>query len=239
MVASPSDEEADIDMDLKEALRSLTIFNQLDEEALEQVAQIARLKTVKKKTVIFHEGAERDAVYFLQDGLVKTYKTDLDGNEHIVSLLQSGDMFPHTGFFSQDPYPATAETLVDSLLIILSLRYFEQLIQDVPSISKSLIDVMGAKINELQFKIQQITGHDVHGRILTFLNQIANKLGERRGDHIHIELPITNQELANSIGTTRETVNRLLNQLKKKQIIRSTRSEIVILDMEALQNWQE
>jgi len=225
-------------MDIKTILRQVTIFHDLNDEEMEHVTRIARSKFMKKKTVIFHEGSEKDAVYFLQDGLVKTVRTDLEGNEQIVSLLQSGDMFPHTGFFNHAPYPATAETLVDTHLVIIPLRYFEQLILDVPTIAMKLIDVMGAKIRELQQKLQQIAGHDVHDRIIAFLLQLAGKLGERRGNHIHIDLPITNQELANAIGTTRETVNRLLNQLKKNDVIESTRSEIIIRDMEALKSWK-
>lgn len=224
-------------MELRRVLRQMTIFQDLHEDELLHVVKIAREKFIKRKSAIFHEGTDKDAVYFLQDGLVKTYKTDVDGNEQIVSLLQSGEMFPHTGFFDHTPYPATAETLVDTHLVVIPVLDFEQLILDVPTISMKLIDVMGAKIRELQHKLQQIAGHDVHGRILSFLLQLAHKLGEQRDAYIHIELPITNQELANSIGTTRETVNRILNQLKKMNIIEANRSEIIIKDLEALKNW--
>lgn len=226
-----------LDKDLHLALCQVPIFQGLDPEELDLVAAIARVRTIKRKSIVFIEGGEKDAVYFVLDGIVKTYKTNEEGHEHIVSLLQTGDMFPHTGFFNSEPYPATAETLVDSTFITISVKQFEQLIVTVPAISMKLIDVMGATIRELQQKLQQMSGHDVHERILSFLLQLAEKLGERRGNHIHIELPITNQELASSIGTTRETVNRLLNQLKKQALLHVNRAEIVIIDMEGLRRW--
>jgi len=68
---------------------------------------------------------------------------------------------------------------------------------------------------------------------------LADKHGEVKGSRIHIELPMTNQELANTIGTTRETVNRMLNQLKKQRILDTHRSEIIILDRDALKRWKE
>lgn len=225
-------------MEIHKVLRLVPIFRDLDEEEMDRIAKIAITRFVRKKSIIFIEGYDKEAVYFIQDGLVKAYKTDEEGNEQIVSLLQTGDMFPHTGFFNQEPYPATAETLVDSYLVAIPVQAFEQLILEMPTISMKVIDVMGAKIRELQQKLQQFAGHNVNGRILSFLLQLADKHGERKGTHIHIDLPVTNQELANSIGTTRETVNRLLNQLKKQKILQSNRSEIVILDIEALKQWK-
>ena len=225
-------------MDLHHTLRHIPIFRDLNDEELDRITKIAITRSVKKKSTIFHEGDDKEAVYFLQDGLVKTFKTDENGNEQIVSLLQTGDMFPHTGFFHQEPYPATAVTLVDSHLVAIPVRDFEQLILEMPTISMKVIDALGEKIRELLLKLQQFSGHDVHERILSFLLQLADKHGIRKGTNIHIELPVTNQELANSIGTSRETVNRLLNQLKKQHILKSDRSEIVILDIEALKGWK-
>lgn len=225
-------------MGSKEELRQVTLFRGLNDEELEHIWQIARSKFLKKKNVIFHEGSDKDAVYFIKSGLVKTFKTDIDGNEQIVSLLSKGDMLPHTGFFNQAPYPATAETLSDTHLVILPIRSFEQLIFDVPALSISLINMMGAKIGELQKILMHITGHDVQGRLSAFLLKLADQLGERTGDQIRIELPITNQEIANTIGTTRETVNRLLNQMKREKIVESNRSEIIIRNIDALKEWQ-
>jgi CRP/FNR family transcriptional regulator, cyclic AMP receptor protein len=70
------------------------------------------------------------------------------------------------------------------------------------------------------------------------LLDLADKQGETKGSRIYIDLPITNQELANVVGTSRETVSRLLNQLKKEQIIDKQRSQIIILDKDALRGWK-
>lgn len=226
-------------MEKRNWLQQIPIFRDLNQQELARVEEIAIHRVFRKKTTIFMEGSEKEAVFFIQDGLVKAYKTDEEGHEQIVSLLQTGDMFPHTGFFNQTPYPATTEALVDTHVLAIPVRAFEQLILAMPSIAIKVIDVMGAKIRELQQKLQQFTGHDVHDRIIFFLLQLADKHGEVKGSRIHIELPMTHQELANTIGTTRETVNRLLNQLKKQRILEMHRSEIIILDRDALKRWKE
>ncbi|WP_231571062.1 Crp/Fnr family transcriptional regulator [Gordoniibacillus kamchatkensis] len=196
-------------------IRQVPLFRDLNAQEIARIEEIAIHRAFKKKSTIFMEGGEKEAVFFIKDGLVKAYKTDEEGHEQIVSMLQAGDMFPHTGFFNPTPYPATTEALVDTRLLAIPVRAFEQLVMAMPSIAIKVIDVMGAKIRDLQQTLQQVTGHHVNGRILAFLLQLADKHGEAKGSRIHIELPVTNQELASTIGTSRETVNRLLNQLKR------------------------
>ncbi|SEM84087.1 Crp/Fnr family transcriptional regulator [Lihuaxuella thermophila] len=221
-------------MEKRNGLQQFSIFRDLSPQELACVQEIAIHRVFRKKTTIFTEGSEIEAVFFIQDGLVKAYKTDEAGHEQIVSLLQTGDMFPHTGFFNQTPYPATTEALVDTRLLAIPVHAFEQLILSMPSIAIKVIDVMSEKIRELQQKLQQLTGSDANSRILSFLLYLADKHGKVHGSRIHIQLPMTNQELANTVGTSRETVNRLLNQLKKEQLIEKYRREMIILDKNAL-----
>ncbi len=215
------------------------LFKDLSPQELETVEQITISRFYRKKSLIFSEGSEKEAVYFIQDGLIKTYKTDENGNEQIVSLLRSGDMFPHVGFFNTEPYPATAEALVDTHLIAIPVRSFEHLLISTPTIAIKVMAVMGNKIRELQVKLQELTGQDVQYRFLSFLLQLVEKDGKAEGESIHIKLPMTHQEFANSIGTTRETVTRLMNQLRKAKVIENDRSEIVILNLELLKHWRQ
>jgi CRP/FNR family transcriptional regulator len=146
-------------------------------------------------------------------------------------------MFPHTGFFNQNPYPATAEVIVDTQLLAIPVRSFEQLMTNTPAIAIKVMRVMSEKIKDLQEKLQEITGHDVQDRGLLFLIKLAENYGTTKDGCVHIDVPMTHQEFANVIGTTRETVNRLINQLRKEAIIETHRNGFVILDYEALKNW--
>lgn len=219
-------------------LRSIPLFQDLSQDETAQIRSIATLRTYRKKTVIFTEGDQKEAVYFIQQGLVKAYKTDEQGNEHIVSFLKTGDMFPHTGFFSQQHiYPATAETIVDTEIIAIATEAFEHLLLDIPSIAIKVMKAMSQKIIELQEKLQQITGSDVHDRGLSFLIHLAENHGTDRNGAVHIHVPMTHQEFANTIGTTRETANRLINQLRKEGLIETNRHGFIIHDLAALKGW--
>ncbi|CAJ1003945.1 MULTISPECIES: Crp/Fnr family transcriptional regulator [Brevibacillus] len=220
-------------------LRQVPMFHDLSDQEMERVAEIAISRFIPKKSVIFSEGSEKEAVYFIQEGLVKTFKTDENGHEQIVSLLKPVDMFPHTGFFNQNPYPATAEAIIDTHLVAIPVRLFERLMLNTPSIAVKMMRVMGDKIVELQEKLQSLSGQHVKHRVLSFLLKLAEQHGEVNGNSITINLPMTHQEIASSIGTTRESVNRLLNQFSKESLLKFERNRIVIMDLEALKRQKE
>lgn len=218
-------------------LKAFKPFRGLSDEELAPVRDIAILRSYRKKTVIFNEGTDKETVYFILEGLVKTYKTDENGHENIVSFLKDGDMFPHTVFFDPQPYPATAETLTDSRMIAIPLSSFEKAILLTPPLTMKVMQMMGDKIRELQATIQQLTGQDAQNRGISFLLKLAERYGVEQDGTIAIPLPITNLEMANAIGTTRETVNRLLNQLRKDQVIEMKSNKLIILNHELLLKW--
>ncbi|MCC2684937.1 MAG: Crp/Fnr family transcriptional regulator [Paenibacillaceae bacterium] len=220
-------------------LKSVPLFRSLVPEELERISNIVIQRTFPKKTVIFIEGSEKEAVFFIRSGLVKTYKTDENGHEQIVSFLKEGDMFPHIGLFNKNPYPATAETIVDTVLLAIPVHQFEHLLLDMPSIAVKALGVLGEKIRELQEKIQEMSGQDVNQRAVSLLVKLAEQHVVNKNGHIHIELPLTHQEFANTVGTSRETINRLLNHLRKEKIIDVERSRVIVLDLDALFQYKE
>lgn len=220
-----------------ELLQLVPLFKELTHEELERIWNIATLRTYPKRAIIFMEGSDKDAVFFIQEGLIKAYKTDDNGHEQIVSFLKTGDMFPHTGFFDASPYPATAKAVVDTKLLIIPLQAFEQLMIDTNNISIKVMRAMSEKIIELQIRLQELTGQDVQDRGLAFLLKLAENYGIHKNDKIHINVPMTQQDFASTIGTTRETVSRLFNQLRKEKLLETHRDGFVILDYEELKNW--
>lgn len=220
-----------------ELLQTFPFFSHLSEKELEEIEQIIVTKKFKKKERIFLEGSKKEAVYFIKKGIVKAFKTDENGNEHIISLLKEGEMFPHTGFFIHDYYPATTEAVIDTLLIAVPTESFEALMIKSPTIAVKVIRSISEKLKELQEKLQSITGKDTHERIVGFFIKLVNDYGKKEDEVIYIPLPMTNQEFANHIGTTRETVNRVINQLKKEGILEQIKSGYIIKNIEALKKW--
>lgn len=220
-------------------LRQVPLFRDLSDGEMEGLCRIMIQRSYRKKAIVFAEGSEKEAVYFIQSGLIKTYMTDENGHQQIVSFLKTGDMFPHTGLFHTNQYPATAETIVPTTLLAMPIKPFEVFLSNAPGIAVKFLRVMSEKILELQGKLQELTGQDVQNRGQLFLLKLAETNGRVKSGKLHIEIPMTHQDFANVIGTTRETVNRLLNQLRKDGIVETDRSGFVIHDIEALRHWRE
>lgn len=215
--------------------KQFPIFSNLTEYELQEVAEISNHREFKKGTNIFLEGEARKAVYFIVSGLVKVYKVSEDGQEQIISLLHSDEMFPHVGFFDDTPNPATALAITDVQAISVPIEDFDALMFRKPEITVKVMKVIGKKLLELQDRIQSITTKDVFSRIVGAIVRFSKELGEQQEDgSVLIRMPMTNSDLASMIGVTRESVNRSLNRLKKEGIIEHSRKEIRILDEEKL-----
>ncbi|QHZ49093.1 Crp/Fnr family transcriptional regulator [Bacillus sp. HSf4] len=217
-----------------EFLKQFLIFSDLNDEEFKQIEQIASKRKYQPRMFVFMEGEEREAVFFIKSGLVKAYKIDEDGNEQVISLLQSGEMFPHVGFFDRSPYPATAEAVQETELIVIRIDDFNHLLMTYPEMTIKVMNLMGKKILDLQERIQGFISKDVQHRLMHALEKLAAEHGVRKGKDVYINLPITNQDFANMVGTSRETINRTLNEMKKKKLLSADRSGILIHDSDWL-----
>lgn len=219
-----------------EFLKRVPLFSELNEEERTRLADITTEQHYARKQIVFMEGHPREAVYFICSGSVKIFKVDEDGNEQVINLLKEGEMFPHVGFFDHGPYPATAEVIQDAILLKIRLDDFEALIMESPQIAVKVMRIMGRKIMSLQKRIQEFISEDVYHRVVHTLLRLAEESGKQKGESVVIEMPITNQDLANMVGTSRESINRILNGLKREKLLKLGRKSITILDIRRLRD---
>lgn len=218
--------------------RQFPIFTELTEVELNRLRQISVERELTKGDYIFRQNEKRHSVYFIRSGLVKVFKVNQEGNEQIVNVLHSDEMFPHVGFFDETPYPATAITLTDTKIVSIPIQDFELLLLENPGVAIKVLKVVGKKLLDLQEQLQTIQSQDVFHRIVMMLIRFTNELGVKKSTgEIYLQLPITNSELASMIGVSREAVNRAFNRLKKEQVIAYNRKEIHILDFDTLKEY--
>lgn len=195
--------------DLQLLLKKHDFFNGLTSEEIQPIFQFAIKKTFSDKEILFHEGDERKFLYLLKKGTVLISKLSEDGEERLINILAEGEMFPHTGFFDDRPYPgtATAKKQVDVLLIPITA--FENFVEAHPKLAFRIIKVMSKKIYLLQRKLNEMLSLNVEERLLSTLKQL-NDLNKNESIHL------THQELGNIVGASRETVTRQLKKLEKE-----------------------
>ncbi|WP_026905782.1 Crp/Fnr family transcriptional regulator [Paucisalibacillus globulus] len=219
---------------IRELLQRFPIFKDLTKEEMNPIVNIANTRFFPQGTHIFMHGDPLTNVYFIQKGRIKIYRTDLQGKEQLINMLGTNEMFPHQGFFRKDNYPGHAEVMEDSILIYVPIKLFEELLFTHPEISVKLFRVLGDKIVELQNRLEEKMLHSTYEQIVMLLLRLAKDGKKHDETFTRLNLQLTNRELANMIGSSRETVSRTLTQLKKKDLVSVNDGGYLVIDIMGL-----
>jgi len=220
-----------------DSIKKLPIFSELSEEHLEKIAGLTLTRNYKKDMLIFIEGEPGDAFYFVKRGKVKVYRSYTDGREHIIHILGEGDIFAEVTLFSNIQYPASASAYEDCTIGLIRNSDMEKLITDTPSLALALIKAMSQKLIYAHQKIRDLTFADVFARTAAELVKLSEQHGEKVDKGIKITVEFTRQQLAELVGTTRETISRVISKFKKEKSIVEDGNYIIILNQDKLMDW--
>ncbi|WHY86244.1 Crp/Fnr family transcriptional regulator [Neobacillus novalis] len=212
-------------------LRKISIFKHLSHKSLQVIEKRIQTFELKKGDQIISEDEVARGVYFVHSGAVKLTKEDENGNEIIVCVKQKGDAFAEACLFTQktERYPATATMLQEGKIIFLDKLELEQDLYANPELAMQMISYMSDALREMTSQLRDVALLDVYAKTVKTLERLGNKFntGQNRWN---IEIPLTVQEFATVVGTTRESVSRVFSKLKKESIIDLKSRKIVILD---------
>jgi len=220
---------------IKKHLREVFLFKELSEKELQPIVDISRLRMYKARSFVFMQGDPLDRVFFIHSGKVKIQKTDTTGKEQIVAVLQAGEMFPHAGFFRRGVFPAHAEIIETAQLIVTPIADFEKILIQYPELCIKLFKVLGEKIVDLQNRLEEQILHDTYEQIIMLLLRLCKSNGIQVNNTYTLKTQFTNRELANMIGTSRETVSRTISQLKRRKLIDLDENGCYIIDPNTLE----
>lgn len=220
-----------------EYLKKVPFFEGLSEADLAIVAGVMIERSYAKGAVLFMEGDKGEALFVIRQGRIKISKSTADGREQILHMLKDGDIFAEVILFDQGPYPATAEAVEDSSCWLLRSADMENLLRTQPMLGVKLLRVMSRRLRQAQLLIRDLALHDAYGRLAGLLLRFIRREGKRCKDGIILDLELTRQEMASMIGTSRETVARILSRFQKDGILTLDKQRIIILDEEQLRDW--
>lgn len=218
-------------------LKKTPFFQGIPEAELSLVAQILVERSYRKHMLLFMEGEKGEAVHFVLEGKVKIYKTSEDGREHILDIAVPGDVFAEVVLFQEVPYPATAEVIEDGRIAFIRSIDLERLLFEHPALAVGVIRMLNRRLMAAQAQIKSLALQDTHSRTAEILLRLASEHGIHTPQGIQLDLALSRQELANLVGTTRETVTRVLTSFKKAKILEMDRSVIRITNLEKLKDW--
>ncbi|WP_173917635.1 Crp/Fnr family transcriptional regulator [Halobacillus sp. Marseille-Q1614] len=221
---------------VQENLKKIPLFKELSDTEIDHIASISSAKIYNAGSYVFMQDEPLATVYFIESGKVKIYKTDIHGKEQIVSILEAGEMFPHAGFFRGGSYPANSEIMKKARLICIPIHSFEKILVEQPELCVKLFRVLGSKIIDLHDRLEEQILHNTFEQVLMLLIRLSRTNGQPHGaGEFKLTSTFTNRELANMIGTSRETVSRTLTQLRKKGVLKVSDEGLFIINQEKLE----
>ena len=188
-----------------------TFFKELSKDSLRLLDGICAQRSLQKRECLFREGSPGQAVFLLRTGAIQLHKVTPDGNEVVIKIVQPGETFAEVVLFEQERYPVTAVALASSELIVFPRADLLRLL-DTPAFRNDFIRMLMRKQRYLAERIVQITSHDVEQRLMGFLN-------EQYGTAPVVTLNVSKKDVAGAIGTTPETLSRLIRRLARRNAL--------------------
>ncbi|HEY0176390.1 MAG TPA: response regulator [Pedobacter sp.] len=190
-----------------------------------------KVRTVKKKQIIYYEGDTVSGIYLVLSGKVKTIKLSEDGRELLTGMYGPEEYFGIPALLLNEPYAETAEALEDTTICQLPKEMLEELLNRFPDVARQFIHILSNNLLDKEEQLLQLAYHSVRKRMAEVLMRLC-KLEKQEGEVI---LRISRDNLAAMAGMATETVSRILSDFKDEGLIERKGSQIGILDQQKLQ----
>ena len=210
------------------ALKAVPFFTQLNDGELDVVRAVATEKTYPKNAVVLTEGEMGDSLYMIQSGKVKVFIGDEDGREIILKILGPGDFFGEMSMIDKQPRSASVNTSEASTFLVLTHAAFEKCVEQSPRIANMVMRILAQRVREADRKIGTLALMDVYGRVASTLLELSVYTNGK----LMVAEKLSQQDLANMVGASREMVNRILKDLSDRGFISVESKTITIINRE-------
>lgn len=222
-------------MAMDDALRGALLFSALDDEAAQALRASMTEHKAAKGAVIFAEGDLGDRLYLVISGKVKLGTHADDGRENMFAVLGPGEMFGELSLFDPSPRAATAVALTDVILLGLANDALQPWLAGRPEVALGLLRALARRMRKTHDSLSDLVFTDVPGRVAKALIELAKKFGQSEGDGLRVNHDLTQEELAQLVGASRETVNKALADFVQRGWIVLEQKSVLILEIARLE----
>ena len=215
-------------------IRKAPLFTGLDASAADALRASMNLVKLRKGQSLFKEGDDGDHLFVVSSGKVKLGTKSVDGRENLLMILGPGDMFGELSLFDSGPRTATATAVTDSKLLALGQDKVIPWVKEHPEVSLQLLARLASRLRRTNEVVGDLVFSDVPGRVAKALIDLGVKFGDKRTEGLFVNHDLTQEELAQLVGASRETVNKALADFAQRGWLRLEARSVMILDYERL-----
>lgn len=206
-----------------------SIFKDLSAEEITNLDNMKTCQFYKKGEIVFNQGSYPRGIFCVHAGKIKVTQVGTDGKEQIVHLIHDSDVMGHRAIFGDDTFSCSAIAMEDSQVCFIPKSPFYTMVESNPKLSMKISHLLAEELKEAERKITHIAQHPVKDRLAQALLVLKNNYGfEQDGKTINVLAK--REDLANLVGTSRETVTRALYELQAQNIIELKGKKVIIRD---------
>lgn len=221
-------------LDHEVALRQTPLLGPMDPETARSLVAVMERQRYARGEVIFFEGSPGEALYLVVQGKVKLARTARDGRENLLSLLGVGDMLGELSVFDPGPRVTRAHVPEDTVVYELTRTALEAWLVEHPEANPLLLRMLAKRIRRTTISVADLVFTDVPGRVAKAILDLARRFGVQERSHLSVRHGLTQEELAQLVGASRETVNKALADFASRGWIDVHMGSVVVYEPDRL-----
>ena len=217
-----------------DVVRSAPLFAALDDEAAAALLASMSRVDLPRGQALFAEGDAGDRLFVITAGKIKLGRTSADGRENLLTVLGPGEMFGELSLFDPGPRTATATAVSDAELVGLGHHDLQEFLTGRPDVARHLLQALARRLRRTNDSLADLVFSDVPGRVAKALLDLSRRFGRQTDAGVLVAHDLTQEELAQLVGASRETVNKALADFASRGWIRLEARAVVLLDVDRL-----
>lgn len=213
-------------------LQQVEVFQDLNETQIYEVERSTRMSTVGSGRLLYQPDEKSETLFLLKTGHVQIYRISPDGKRFVISNIEPGMFFGEMALLGQALHDSFAETLQESTLCVISRRDLEYLIGRFPTVGVRIMQSLADRLSEAETQLEDLALKSLTARLASLLLRLSSNPNAR-------VTGLTHNDLAERVGTSRETATQALNELKNSGLIAIGRKRIDVLNRQALEDMAE
>lgn len=222
-------------MESESVLKQAPLFKGINEEGYQSLSSAMTVKKLRRGEVLFHEGDSGSEVFVVLDGKLKLGRHSTGGRENLLAVLGPGQMCGELSVFDPGPRSSTATAVTPCTLNVLEHSDLITWVTGRPEVARALLAQLAGRLRRANDVVSDLVFSDVPGRVAKALLDLASRFGEQTSSGLVVHHDLTQEELAQLVGASRETVNKALADFAARGWLRLEPRQVTILDLERVE----
>ncbi len=219
---------------MDEVLARAGIFQGVEPAAVESLTRALQPVDFPRGHTVFNEGEPGDRLYIILSGKVKIGRKSIDGRENLLTIMGPSDMFGELSIFDPGPRTSSATAVTEVRAVSMDRAALKEWISRRPDIAEQLLRVLARRLRRTNNNLADLIFTDVPGRVAKALLQLAQRFGTQENGALRVTHDLTQEEIAQLVGASRETVNKALADFAQRGWLRLEGKSVLISDAERL-----